>query len=100
MSSLRQLETTAREQHLRFEKTLGEIRARTQFPSLFHETLDLLHVRRRGPPLVAAGAVAAAAWLFHKFLGRRKSSLGRTTKTPTLKQENYHEIQPTNRKQR
>jgi hypothetical protein len=100
MSSLRQLENTARERHHRFEKTLGEIRTRTQFPSLFHETLDLLHVRRRGPPLVAAGAVAGAAWIIHKFLGRQKSRPGLTTKSPTLKQETNHEIQPTNRKQR
>ncbi len=91
MSSLQQLENATREQRLRFEKTVNEIATRTQFPALFHETLDLLNLRRRGPPLLVAGTMAAAVWLFHEFLGRRKSRLGRITKTPTLKQEIKHE---------
>lgn len=85
MKSLRHLESAAREQRAQFDRTLQEIKSRAQFPAIAHETIGLLNLRRRGPPLVAAGAVAGAVWLINKFRGRKKSRSLRSSKTPTLK---------------
>ena len=85
MNTLRQLESTAREQRAQFDRTLQEIKSRAQFPAIAHETIGLLNLRRRGPPLIAAGGIAATVWLFKKFLGRKKYRSLRSPKTPTLK---------------
>ena len=85
MSSLNLLEKAALENRLKFEKTLRAIKARITFPAIAHETLGLLNLRRKGPPLVAAGAVAGAVWLVNKFLVRNKTRTRRVSKTPTLK---------------
>ncbi len=85
MKSLHQLENAAREQRTQFEETLGEIKARAHFPAIAHEAIGLLNLRRKGPPLVAASAVAGAVWLFNKFLRRKKFRSLRAPKTHNLK---------------
>jgi hypothetical protein len=71
MNKLDQLEKIAQENRLRFNDTLRQIKVRTQFPAVTQDVFALLNIRRKGPPLIAAGAVASAIWAFNKIKGAK-----------------------------
>ena len=91
MNTLRKLEQDAQDRHAHFSKTLLEVQSRLTLSGLASETLQLVSpqytrlriaysvVKRN--PILAAGVVAGAGWLFkqavrangHVFkLGRKK----------------------------
>ena len=114
MKSLQQLEKEARDRRAQFNATLLDIQSRLTLPGLAKEALRhmdphlpplppaLVAVRRH--PILAAGALAGAAWLLKQVLRPRRRSLknGRIhsthhTRVPpanpkTLKKETLHEI--------
>jgi hypothetical protein len=85
MNSLHAHEKAVRESHAAFAKTFGEIRSRTQFPAITHEALSLLNLRGKGSPLLIAGAAAGIAWIFGRFIKRRKARSVNATKLQTIK---------------
>jgi hypothetical protein len=114
MKSMQQLETEARDRRTQFAATLRDVQSRLTLPGLADEALRqfdpyvgrlppaLLTVKRH--PLLAAGALAGAGWLFKQVLGttRKRFKNGRDTShnrtrvrppiTSTLKKESNHEI--------
>ncbi len=85
MKPLHELEMEANQQRVQFGKTLDEIKQRAQFPTIVHEAIGLLNLPGKGPPLIAAGAIAGTVWLFNKLRKRRKSQLKRIIKIQPLK---------------
>ena len=85
MKPLHELEIEVNQTRIQFGKTLHEIKLRAEFPTIAHEVIGLLKLRRKGPPLIAAGAIAGTVWLFNKLRKQRKSPLKRIIKTQPLK---------------
>jgi D-alanyl-lipoteichoic acid acyltransferase DltB (MBOAT superfamily) len=85
MKTLQLQQKAVRESRAQFEKTLSEIKSRTQFPAIAHEAVSMLNWHGKGSPLLVAGAAAGAAWIVRKFIKRRRTrSLG-ATKLQTIK---------------
>ena len=84
MSSLLQLEREAQERRAQFAKTLHEVRGRLTLSGLANETLGLVnpqYTRLRSAysaikrnPILAAGVLAGAGWLFKQALRTNSSS--------------------------
>jgi tRNA 2-selenouridine synthase SelU len=85
MKTLHELEMEANQRRVQFGKTLDEIKQRAQFPTIVHEAIGLLNLRRKGPPLIAAGAIAGSVWLFNKLRKHRKSPQKRVIKIQPLR---------------
>ena len=114
MKSLQQLEKEARDRRRQFNATLLDARSRLTLPGLAKEALRHLdpHIKPLPPallavkrhPILAAGALAGAAWLLkqairpmhHSFKNGRSHSSIHTRVPPanpkTLKKETLHEI--------
>jgi hypothetical protein len=75
MTSTQHLEKIALARRKQFNSTLQDIKARAAFPAIAHDTLGLLNLRRKGPALVVAGAVAGVVWLSNKFLMQNRSRI-------------------------
>ncbi len=114
MKSLQQLEKEARDRRMQFNATLLDVQSRLTLPGLAKEALRHLdpHIKPLPPallavkrhPILAAGALAGAAWLLKQAIRpmRRSFKNGRShssihTRVPpanpkTLKKETLHEI--------
>ena len=114
MKSLQQLEKEARDRRVQFNATLLDVQNRLTLPSLAKEALRHMdpHIKPLPPallvvkrhPILAAGALAGAAWLLkqalrpmrHSFKNGRSHSSNHTRVPPanpkTLKKETLHEI--------
>ena len=114
MKSLQQLEKEARDRRAHFNATLLDVQSRLTLPGLAKEAMRQIdpHLRLPRPalsvvkrhPILAAGALAGAAWLLKQALGPMRRSLrnGRSQSSnhsrvspanlKTLKKETLHEI--------
>ena len=115
MSSLQQLEKEALDRRMQFAATLLDLRRRLTLPGLADEALRLFdpNFTRLPPvysavkrhPLLVAGALAGAGWLFKQALQKssrhrkngKDSPRGRTRVHPPLtsvtEKEHIHEIE-------
>jgi hypothetical protein len=85
MSTLQARQKAVHESRAQFEKTLSEIKSRTQFPAIAHEVVSILNWRGKGSPLLVAGAAAGAAWIVGRFIKRRRTRSLDAIKLQTLK---------------